>query len=179
MTVSKQQRSWTVDITDTERYVARGYPWAAWDLLREVAPVYYYERPGYPPFWAVTRYEDVRTVHSHRRSSSTAGRSCGSTRYDGLAAMERFKQRQAERFGWDPEAPLDMVFLDRSEHLDLRMLTMRRFTPAAMRRLEPIWPTWRRAASPSSWSRPGPPAARRSTSWPTSRWPCPSPRSAG
>jgi cytochrome P450 len=55
---------------------------------------------------------------------------------DRLAAMERFKQRQFERFGWDPQAPTDMVFLDADEHFDLRRLTMRQFTPAAMRRLE-------------------------------------------
>jgi cholest-4-en-3-one 26-monooxygenase len=125
-----------LDITDVDRYVANGYPWHAWDVLREQAPVYRYERPNYPPFWAVTRYDDVLTVHSHRKVFINGGPILRMNTYDGLAAMERFKHRQFERFGWNPEAATDMVFLDATEHFDLRMLTLRRFTPAAMRRLE-------------------------------------------
>jgi cytochrome P450 len=125
-----------LDITSTDLYVRNGYPWAAWDLLRERAPVYWYERPGFPPFWAVTRYDDVHTVHSHPEVFINSGSILRLDTERGLAAMQRFKQRQFERFGWDPDAPLDMVFLDRPEHLDLRMLTMRRFTPASMRRIE-------------------------------------------
>ena len=34
-----------LDITDTRLYVRDGYPWAAWDLLRREAPVYWYQRP--------------------------------------------------------------------------------------------------------------------------------------
>ena len=125
-----------LDITTTARYVAHGYPWRAWDLLREHSPVHRYERPGFPPFWAVTRYEDVHTVHSNPETFINSGPILRLDTERGLDAQERFKQRQFERFGWNPQAPLDMVFLDRPEHLDLRMLTMRRFTPASMRRLE-------------------------------------------
>ena len=125
-----------LDITSTERYVTHGYPWEAWDALRAHAPVYFYERPGLPPFWAVTRYDDVRTVHAHRDVFINGGPILRINTYEAMAGVERFKRRQFERYGWDPQAPADMVFLDRSEHLDLRMLTMRGFTPAAMRRLE-------------------------------------------
>lgn len=125
-----------LDIHSVRRYVEDGYPWQAWDLLREYAPVYRYERPGFPAFWAVTRYEDVHTVHSNPDVFINGGAILRLDTERGLEALERFKRRQHERFGWDPEAPMDMVFLDRPEHLDLRMLTMRRFTPASMRRLE-------------------------------------------
>ena len=125
-----------LDITNTDRYVSRGYPWEAWDALRDNAPVYFYERPGIPPFWAVTRYDDVRTVHAHRDVFINGGPILRIDTYEAMASVERFKQRQFERYGWDAQAPADMVFLDRNEHLDLRMLTMRGFTPAAMRRLE-------------------------------------------
>ena len=30
-----------LDITTTARYVDEGFPWREWDLLREVAPVYW------------------------------------------------------------------------------------------------------------------------------------------
>ncbi len=125
-----------LDITTLDRYVRDGYPWQAWDLLRAWAPVYRYERPGFPPFWAVTRYQDVHTVHSHPEVFINGGPILRLDTETGLEGMERFKRRQFERYGWNPEAPMDMVFLDRPEHLDLRMLTMRRFTPASMRKLE-------------------------------------------
>ncbi|MDQ1423514.1 MAG: hypothetical protein QOD72_1012 [Acidimicrobiaceae bacterium] len=125
-----------IDITDVDRYVADGYPWHAWDVLREQAPVYRYERPNVPPFWAVTRYEDVLTVHSHRKVFINGGPILRIDTFDRLEAIDRFKRRQHERFGWDPQAATDMVFLDATEHFDLRLLTIRRFTPAAMRRLE-------------------------------------------
>ena len=127
-----------LDITDVDRYVANGYPWHAWDVLRAQAPVYRYERPNFPPFWAVTRYEDVLTVHSHRKVFINGGPILRMDTHERLAALERFKHRQHERFGWDPHAATDMVFLDSSEHFDLRLLTVRRFTPASMRRLDPL-----------------------------------------
>jgi len=125
-----------LDITTLDRYVRNGYPWQAWDVLRDQAPVYRYERPGFPPFWAVTRYDDVHTVHSHPEVFINGGPILRLDTVEGLDGIERFKRRQNERYGWNPDAPMDMVFLDRPEHLDLRMLTMRRFTPASMRKLE-------------------------------------------
>lgn len=125
-----------VDITTTARYVERGYPWRDWDRLRERAPVYRYVRPGVPACWAVTRYEDVRTVSLRPDVFSNAGPILRLDSERALARQRAFQQRQAERWGWDPDEPPDMVFLDRPEHLDLRMLTMKRFTPTAMRKLE-------------------------------------------
>ena len=43
-------------------FVERGYPHDEWALLRSEAPVFYYERPGVRPFWAVTRHADIITV---------------------------------------------------------------------------------------------------------------------
>ncbi len=125
-----------LDITTTQNYIDGGFPWQAWDLLREFAPVYRYDRPGVPVNWVITRYEDCKTVLVHDEVFSNAGPILRLASEAGLAGLERFKQRQAERWGWDPDEPLDMVFLDRPEHLDMRLITMRKFTPAAMRRLE-------------------------------------------
>jgi len=125
-----------VDIHSLDRYVDLGYPWAEWDLLRREAPIYRYERDGFPPFWAVTRYADIHTVGSHPEVFSNAGPILRLDTAHGLERFRFFRRRQAERYDWDPDEPMDMVFKDRPEHLDLRMLTMRRFTPAAMRRLE-------------------------------------------
>ena len=56
----------TVDITDSDRYRDHGYPWAEWDLLRREAPLYWYQRPGFEPFWAIARHADIRSVSAHR-----------------------------------------------------------------------------------------------------------------
>ncbi len=124
-----------VDITSMPRYLQHGYPWADWDLLREVAPVFRYEgRPRFAPFWAVTRYEDVRYVSSHPELFSNEG----VIRLDtdnGLSRLETYKRKRAERNGWDPDVALDMLYTDRPEHLDLRSIAVRRFTPRAMARL--------------------------------------------
>jgi cytochrome P450 len=125
-----------VDIHSLDRYVAHGYPWADWDLLRHEAPVYWYEREGFPPFWAVTRYADVHTVGSNPDVFSNAGPILRLTDLKGLERFRRFRQFQADAYGWDVDEPMDLVFMDRPRHLDMRLLTMRRFTPAAMRRLE-------------------------------------------
>ena len=125
-----------VDITDTRRYRDRGFPWEEWDLLRAEAPVYRYEREGVPPNWVITRYDDIKTVHAHPEVFSNAGPILRMMSYDTIAKTEQFRQRQAERWGWDPKEPFDMVFRDRPDHLDFRSITARGFTPAAMRRLE-------------------------------------------
>ena len=62
----------TVDITDSDRYRDDGYPWAEWDLLRQEAPVYWYQRPGYEPFWAITKHADIRFISSHPELFSNA-----------------------------------------------------------------------------------------------------------
>lgn len=124
-----------VDITSMPRYIEQGYPWAEWDLLREQAPVYWYEgRPRFGGFWAVTRWADVRYVSSHPELFSSAD----VIRLDtdnGLARLAAYKSKRAERHGWDADVALDMLFTDRPEHVDLRSLVMRRFTPRAVNRL--------------------------------------------
>ncbi|MDH3681887.1 MAG: cytochrome P450 [Acidimicrobiia bacterium] len=125
-----------LDITDTARYAAEGYPWEAWDRLRAEAPVYRYEKPDHHPFWAVTRYADIHEVHCHPEVFVNSRRLRLDTK-DGDYKLDRFRIRQAVRNGWDPDEPLDMVYMDAPKHTDLRSIVMRAFTPAAMRRIEP------------------------------------------
>ena len=51
-----------VDITSTDAFVQNGYPYPHWAYLREHAPVYWYERPGIAPFWAITKYHDIQRI---------------------------------------------------------------------------------------------------------------------
>jgi cholest-4-en-3-one 26-monooxygenase len=125
-----------LDITTTARYVAEGFPWREWDVLRDVAPVYRYERPGVPACWVVTRYDDIKQVERQPDVFVNGGPILRLDSAERLARLDEFKVRQAERWGWDPDEPLDMVYRDRPDHTDFRMLSVPAFTRGAMARLE-------------------------------------------
>ena len=125
-----------VVIHDLDRYRSEGYPWAEWDLLRAEAPVYWYERDGIEPFWAITRYDDVKFVSGENNLFINGG---GRLRLDMADRDERFWTKYRERAieaGWDPDEPPDFIFKDRPEHWDMRRLVVPEFTPKAMRRRE-------------------------------------------
>jgi cholest-4-en-3-one 26-monooxygenase len=104
--------------------------------MRREAPVYRYERDDIEPFWAVTRYEDVRFVGSNDRLfCNGGGRLRLASRQEDIEMWQRYQLRIA-RFGWDPEEPPDLVYMDRPRHTAFRNLAARSFTPLAMRALE-------------------------------------------
>jgi cholest-4-en-3-one 26-monooxygenase len=125
----------TLDITDTARYVERGYPWQEWDLLRREAPVYWYERPGFEPFWAITKHEDIGWVSRNPQLFSNAQR-LRLDSIEGVEILERGRERQARRYGGSPADPPDFIFMDPPEHRQYRAFTSRKFTPRAMAQLD-------------------------------------------
>ncbi len=125
----------TLDITDTDRYLTRGYPWAEWDLLRREAPVYWYERPHHEPFWAITKHEDVRFISRHPELFSNT-QLLRMTDSESVQIGQRGRVRAANRFGGSPDDPPDFVFMDPPEHRTHRGLVSRHFTPRVMKRLE-------------------------------------------
>ncbi len=125
----------TLDITDTDLYVRHGYPWEAWDLLRREAPVYWYQRPGFEPFWAITRHEDVGWVSKHPELFSNAQR-LRLTDIEGAELGERGRELNARKFGGSVDDPPDLVFMDPPVHRRIRAVTASKFTPNAMKLLE-------------------------------------------
>ena len=123
-------------IHDVDRYSSEGYPWAEWDMLRAEAPVYWYEREGIEPFWAITRYADVKYVSGANDIFINGG---GRLRLGMAENDSRFWKAYRERTaaaGWDPDEPPDFIFKDRPEHWDMRRLVVPEFTPKAMRSRE-------------------------------------------
>jgi cholest-4-en-3-one 26-monooxygenase len=132
---SVDERLAAVDLHSPQRYESEGYPWADWDLLRDEAPVYWYERDGFAPFWAITRYEDVKAVGSDDEAFINGG---PRLRLASIAHDERMwavKARRDALYGWDPDEPFDMVFFDDPRHTEFRLLVARSFTPAQCRRM--------------------------------------------
>lgn len=132
-TSGRDQRLARIDLHSIHRYETEGYPWAQWDLLRDEAPVYWYERDGIAPFWAVTRYDDVKAVGADDTTFINGGPRLrlASERHD--ARMWEVKAKRDALYGWDPDEPFDMVFFDDPRHTEFRLLVARAFTPSRCR----------------------------------------------
>lgn len=125
-----------LDIHTLSKYESEGYPWEEWDLLRETAPCFWYERDDIAPFWAITRHADVKAIGSDAKRFINGG---GRLRLKSLDIDARYAaahKAKVELYGWDPDEPDDMVFFDAPKHTDFRTLTARYFTPAQCRRME-------------------------------------------
>jgi cytochrome P450 len=102
-------------------------PYAAYDALREQAPVY---RDPVSRMYVITRYDDVRTVLLDTERFTSA-RHRG--RVDPRSAM--LKQLYAEK-GWVPAATL--ASRDDPEHREMRGLFNHAFRPAKIKELDPF-----------------------------------------
>ncbi len=125
-----------IDIHSTDLYRDHGYPWAAWDLLRAEAPVFWYEQSGIEPFWAITRHEDIHWVSSNDKLFINGGPRLRLASIEDDEGMWQRREKRLTDLGWDLDEPMDMVFMDRPRHTRFRLLTARRFTPRAMREHE-------------------------------------------
>ena len=125
----------TLDVTDAALYVSRGYPFREWDLMRKKAPVFWYERPGFKPFWAITKHADVLTISRNSNVFVNSRRLRLATIVEDEFMSSNLRSRAA-KLDWDPDEPHDMIFMDDPRHKKFRLLTARQFTPAALRKLE-------------------------------------------
>ncbi len=104
-----------IDLSDHDAFVD-AVPHAAFAALRAEDPVHWNPEPGGRGFWAVTRYEDIRTVH---RSPQVFSSEVGGTSLEDL---------EPEHI----EARKSMIDTDPPRHDELRALVNRRFTPRAV-----------------------------------------------
>ncbi len=124
-----------LDIHTPELYLERGYPFAEWDLLRKEAPVYWYERDDIDPFYAITRHADILEVSKHSEVFVNSRRLRLQSKEDDERQAWSTKMRIEER-GWDPNEVSDFILMDDPRHRNFRLITAKRFTPAALRPLE-------------------------------------------
>lgn len=125
----------TVDITSEQAYADRGYPYQEWDLLRREAPVFWYQRPGFEPFWALTRHEDIAYVSRNPQLFSSAQRVTIDTP-DAVEIFERELEQRAQMFGHSPDDPPALTWMDPPRHRQFRQIMAPCFTPKAMAALE-------------------------------------------
>jgi cholest-4-en-3-one 26-monooxygenase len=103
-----------------------GDPHAAYRLLRAEAPVWWHDRSGGEPFWAITTQEHARRIFAdpYGFSSQAAGIRVRET-------MLLSRVDPAESRGIHP-----MIHTDPPRHTPLRKLVSRRFTPRSIAELE-------------------------------------------
>jgi len=93
---------------------AHGHPWAQYAWLREHAPVFRHQFPDGEDFWALTKYEDIRTVSRQPWlfSSYAKGTMVGDPDEMGLIASRQM-----------------MLNMDPPQHDRFKLLVSRGFTP--------------------------------------------------
>lgn len=97
------------------------------DHLRQHQPVCYVEPERFRPFWAATRYEDIRYIESTPELFSAEPRA--------VLIPESLENENLNRFG-DMQGVKTLVHMDGPQHLALRAITRDWFMPkniAAMR----------------------------------------------
>src|SRR5437764_3302611 len=110
----------TIDLLSPASF-ADGQPHEQFRWLREHAPVHRHPEPDGPGFWAVTRYEDVRTVGRDHESFSS----------------EPSTMIPDPLPGFDMPDHRMMLMADPPRHTELRRTINREFTPRAVERLRP------------------------------------------
>jgi cytochrome P450 len=102
-----------IDLISTSSF-ADGHPWAQYAWLRANEPVHWHPEPDGPGFWAITKYDDVRTISRQPRTFSSFARGVMIAEPDemGLAAHRQM-----------------MLNMDPPQHDRFKLLVSRGFTP--------------------------------------------------
>jgi cytochrome P450 len=103
----------TIDLVATDSF-RHGHPWDQYRWLRTNAPVYRHPEAGTDGFWAITKYDDVRTVSRQPRLFSSAAK--------GVMVGEPTEEELA------PNRQM-MLFMDPPQHDRFKLLVSRGFTP--------------------------------------------------
>ena len=103
-----------IDLVSPETFARFGHPWDQYAWLRANAPVYWHPEVDGPGFWAITKYDDVRTISRTPRTFSSYEKGVMLPDPDEMGLM-------AQR--------LMMLSMDPPQHDRFKLLVSRGFTP--------------------------------------------------
>ncbi|MEY2609506.1 MAG: hypothetical protein RLZZ128_155 [Actinomycetota bacterium] len=103
-----------IDLVSPETFARSGHPWDQYAWLRANAPVYWHPEVDGPGFWAITKYDDVRTISRTPRTFSSYEKGVMLPDPDEIGLM-------AQR--------LMMLSMDPPQHDRFKLLVSRGFTP--------------------------------------------------
>ena len=109
----------TIDLISPEAF-RHGHPWEQYAWLRANAPVHRHPQPGTDGFWALTRYDDIRTVSRQPRLFSSAAK--------GVMVGDPSPEELA------PSLQM-MLFMDPPQHDRFKLLVQRGFTRTGAQQL--------------------------------------------
>lgn len=113
-------------LSDSMAYTRPDELHALLETLRREAPVCYVNPEGIRPYWAVTRYEDIKYIESHPELFSAEPRA--------VIILEELEKVNLERFG-DIQGVKTLVHMDGDRHAKLRRITRDWFMPANIKRM--------------------------------------------
>ncbi|MBW2361543.1 MAG: cytochrome P450 [Deltaproteobacteria bacterium] len=111
----------TIDLITPERYERDGYPHDEWTWLRANAPVFWYERPNFDPFWAITKHADIVEIGK---------------RPDDFLIEPRIAIF-ANNVPVDDQPMRHLMTMDAPDHRKFRNVISKRFTPRMVKQWEP------------------------------------------
>jgi cytochrome P450 len=111
----------SLDLTSPEHYESNGYPHREWTLLRERAPVFWYERDDLDPFWAITKHADIIEIGKQPELFQNGPR---------LAVF-------TNEFNPAEEPARHLLNMDPPDHGPYRNVASKQFTPRAVSALQP------------------------------------------
>ncbi|HUA34687.1 MAG TPA: cytochrome P450 [Candidatus Binataceae bacterium] len=113
-----------INIIGPDHYAKNGYPHAEWAYLRRHKPVFWCEWPHTDPFWAITKHADIVQISKQPKLFINSKR---------LLVFVPDQPSDEE-----PVPPFrHLLNMDPPEHGDYRTIVSRRFTPRAVRELQP------------------------------------------
>ena len=112
--------SWE-DVIGADTYARDGYPHAAWRRLRREQPIAWFDPPGTPGFWAVTRRADIVWISKQPR------------RFQNAPRLAVFPEGGTPP---DPEKRVvrQLLNMDPPQHAEFRRVASGWFTPRAIQR---------------------------------------------
>ena len=115
-------------LVDPKAY-ADGRVHRAHEWMRANNPVGWVEVDGFDPFWAITRYADIRAISRDNRQFPYGDRAAVLTDQ----ASDRLVRKMT---GGSPQLARSLVQMDPPDHMKYRMLTQSWFTPKNIRTLD-------------------------------------------
>jgi cytochrome P450 len=111
-------------LIDPQCYAEHGYPHDEWTRLRRESPVRFFELPGWPPFWAITKHADIVEVSKQPDIFLNGpGMTLVRNREGDAATRQQIKT---------------VINMDPPEHREYRKVATPYFTPRALQQLDTL-----------------------------------------
>jgi cytochrome P450 len=111
-------------LIDPHCYAEHGYPHEAWKHLRRESPIRFFEPPGWPSFWAVTKHADIVEISKQPNRFLNA---------PGMTLVRDHGRKEGQQ-----QQIKTIINMDPPVHRKYRAVASPFFTPRAVRKLDSL-----------------------------------------